>query len=435
MGRITLYSSVLSKETVIMKKIVLWIMVAMLFMSGCTVDPELRKSGWSYAQKNDLLAILKADKYASLCELKPTYEKYMQTHEAKLLNKLLVGYTQNLANSCINLSSFKALQRSKNARKIKTYYEIDVQSAKASDIMLKLQSGKSIEDILAPYIPTSPQFKRLLSHYHAMKNSADKAKLSKIKHSIERTKIMKPKKGDTYVLINIPEYTFRLFEQNSKKMEFNVVVGKRAWQTPVFSSVLKYVVLNPAWNVPDNIARDELIPRLVRNPNYLKRKNMVVRRDYNIASEDIDPKSVDWKLYLTKEYKHKNLPFKLIQRSSNRNALGTVKFMFPNRFSVYMHDTQSKSLFKRKKRAYSHGCIRLAEPQKLLKHVSNHYTSHGFGEIKKRSGTKKTNYVNLKQHIPVNIVYFTAYVKEDGTLKFFSDVYGFDASQKLKGAL
>jgi murein L,D-transpeptidase YcbB/YkuD len=97
-----------------------------------------------------------------------------------------------------------------------------------------------------------------------------------------------------------------------------------------------------------------------------------------------------------------------------------------------MHDTQAKSLFRRSKRAYSHGCIRLAEPQKLLKHVSEQYTSHGFDTIQKRSNTKKTNYVNLKRQIPVNIVYFTAYVDESGTLKFFDDVYGFDKSQKLK---
>ena len=363
------------------------------------------------------------------------YEKYLQTKDPKILNKLLVGYTQNLANSCINLGAFRASQRSKNARKIKTYYEIQTQSAKTSDIMLQLQAGKSIEDILRPYMPTSPQFKRLLSHYYALRSGGDNKQLKKVKLNIERTKLMKPKQWSTYVLINIPEYKFRLFEQASKKMEFNVIVGKRAWQTPVFSSALKYVVLNPAWNVPDNIAREELIPKLVRNPNILKRKNMVVRRDYNIDSEPVDPKSVDWKLYLTKEYKHKNLPFKLIQRSSNRNALGTVKFMFPNRFSVYMHDTQSKSLFKRKKRAYSHGCIRLSQPKALLRHVANSYTSGGFSAVQKRSKTKKTNYVNLKQQIPVNIVYFTAYVDEGGSLHFFDDVYGFDASQKMKGSL
>jgi len=417
-----------------MRSILLGVLLLLIF-SGCSVNTGPRPEGWGYAQQSDFLEILKEDKYASLCELKPLYEKYQKTKNPALLNKLLIGYTQNLANSCINLAAFKASQRAKTTRKTKTYYEIQLQSAKTSDIMLQLQSGRSIEDIFKPYIPTSPQFERLLSHYHSLKSSGEGGALRKVKLNIERTKLMKPKKWDTYVLINVPEYKFRLFENTSQQMAFNVIVGKRAWQTPIFTSTLKYIVLNPAWNVPDNIARAELIPKLLRNPNYLSRKNMVVRRDYNIGSEPVDPKSIDWKLYLTKEYKHRNLPYKLIQRSSSRNALGTVKFMFPNRFSVYMHDTQSKSLFKRKKRAYSHGCIRLSEPQKLLKHVSSRYTSQGFETIRKRSGTKKTNYVNLTQHIPVRITYFTAYVDEGGVLHFFGDVYGFDKSQKLKGAL
>ena len=158
---------------------------------------------------------------------------------------------------------------------------------------------------------------------------------------------------------------------------------------------------------------------------------MVIRTDYNVGSKEVDPKSVDWKKYLTKEYKHKNLPYKIIQKSSRRNALGTVKFIFPNRFSVYMHDTQSKGLFKRKDRAYSHGCVRLSEPQKLLKHVSNNYTGSSYSSIKK--GRKKTKYLNLQKNIPVQIGYFTAYVNESGSLEFFKDVYGYDSSMKLKG--
>jgi len=418
-----------------MKLKLLWATIGLFFLSGCAANMGPHTGGWGYSQKSDLLDILETDKYASLCELKPTYEKYLETKDQKLLNKLLVGYVQNLANSCINLNAFKASQRAKRANKTKTHYEIQLQSARAGTIMSQLQAGKSIEDILSPYIPTSPQFKRLLSHYHAMRSGGDSAQLRKVKLNIERTKLMKPKQWSTYVLINVPEYKFRLFEGGSKTMEFNVIVGKRAWQTPIFSSTLKYVVLNPNWNVPDNIARDEIIPILVRNPNYLKRKNMVVRKDYNIASKSVNPKSVDWKRYLTKEYKKKALPFKLIQRSSGKNALGTVKFIFPNSFSVYMHDTQSKSLFRHESRAYSHGCIRLAEPKRLLEHISNNYTSQGFAEIQKRSGTKKTNYVNLTQQIPVRIVYFTAYVDEGGALHFYNDIYGFDTSQKMKGSL
>jgi len=417
-----------------MKIRLLWTFIVALFVGGC-VSPGLSKHGWGYSQKNDFLEILKTDKYASLCELESTYNTYLQTKEPALLNKLIVGYTKNLANSCIDLTSFNASQRSQRAKKTKTHYEIHTQSVSASSVMGQLQSGKSIEDILAPYIPESPQFHKLLEHYHRMKATGDTAKLSKVKLNIERTKIMKPSNWDTYVLINAPEYKFRMFEGGAKSMEFAVVVGKRSWQTPIFSSTLKYIVLNPAWNVPDNIARDEIIPKIVRNIGVLKRKNMVVRKDYNIDSTPVDPKSVNWKLYLTPAYKKKALPYKLIQKASNRNALGTVKFMFPNRFAVYMHDTQAKSLFGRDARAYSHGCIRLAKPQKLLEHISTNYSSKSFSAVQKIAGTKKTNYLNLNRHIPVRITYLTAYVKEDGSLSFFSDMYGFDSSQRVKGAI
>jgi len=405
-----------------------------LFIGGCT-SPGLYKEGWSGSQKDELLHILKTDKYASMCGLETTYKLYLKTEDPKLLTKLIVGYTKNLANSCININSFKSSQRSKKARKIKTHYEIDIQSLTDQAIISQFKSGKSIEGILAPYIPTSPQFAKLLTHYHAMKSSGNTKNLKKVKLNIERTKLMKPADWDTYVLINTPEYKFRMFEDRNKSMEFAVVVGKTRWQTPIFSSELKYIVLNPAWNVPDNIARAEIIPKLVRNPNYLKKRNMVVRRDYNIDSKSIDPSTVDWKLYLTKKYKRKALPYKIIERSSSRNALGTVKFMFPNKFAVYMHDTQAKRLFKRSKRAYSHGCIRLAEPKKLLKHISTNYSSVPFESVTARAKSKKTNYINLRKRIDVRIAYFTAYVNESGRLSFFKDIYGFDKSQIMKGSL
>ena len=405
--------------------------VVSLLIGGCTMDPALLKEGWSSSQHDELLDILKKDKYGSMCNLKSQYETYLRTKDAKILNKLAFGYAQNLANSCIDLNKFRASQRSRNGRRIKTHFELNIQKANATKIMADLRDGKDIEEILKPYIPTHPQFKRLLSEYQSLKNGSDKAKLRVVKLNIERLKLMRNLSWNNYILINVPEYKFRMFEGGKKSMEFNVVVGKKNWQTPIFASTMKYIVLNPAWHVPDNIARAEYIPKLIKNPYALKKKNMVIRKDYNVGSKEIDPKSVNWKKYLTKEYKHKNLPYKIIQKSSRRNALGTVKFIFPNRFSVYMHDTQSKGLFKRKDRAYSHGCVRLSEPQKLLKHVSNNYTGSSYSSIKK--GRKKTKYLNLQKNIPVQIGYFTAYVNESGSLEFFKDVYGYDSSMKLKG--
>jgi hypothetical protein len=425
-----------TKGVGVMKQRYVWLFIALLVLSACSpVGPGLKNGGWRYSQKSDFLKILASDKYASLCELKPVYNKYQQTKDPKLLNKLLIGYTENLANSCIDIKSFKASQRAKKASKIKTHFSIVTQSVSAGTIMSQLSAGQSIEEILSPYVPASPQFDRLLRQYHAQKSAGPTESLRKIKLNLERTKIIKPADWSTYVLINVPEYKFRLFEGGVKTMEFAVIVGKKAWQTPIFSSSMKYIVKNPTWNVPDNIAREDIIPKLIRNPGILKRKNMVVRRDYNIDSSPVNPKSVNWRKYLTEEYKHKELPYKLIQKSSSKNALGTVKFIFPNRFSVYMHDTQAKGLFSRQNRAYSHGCIRLQQPKRLLEHVMNNYTATPYTEAKKKAGKSKMSYINLTQKIPVHIVYLTMYVDESGVLHTLNDVYGFDASQKLKGAL
>ncbi|HHD74901.1 MAG TPA: L,D-transpeptidase, partial [Nitratifractor sp.] len=126
----------------------------------------------------------------------------------------------------------------------------------------------------------------------------------------------------------------------------------------------------------------------------------------------------------------KSLPYKIIEQASSRNALGRGKCMFPNRLSVYMHDTNNKKLFSRDYRAYSHGCIRLEKPLKLLGHVSSFYTKQSFDQVGTILKNKKTGYVNLQQKIPVHIVYLTAYV-ENGVVNFFNDVYGFDKMQKL----
>jgi murein L,D-transpeptidase YcbB/YkuD len=155
-----------------------------------------------------------------------------------------------------------------------------------------------------------------------------------------------------------------------------------------------------------------------------------VYEGYKEDAPEINPRTINWKKYAGKDNKTP-IPYRIVQGSSKKNALGTVKFMFPNRFSVYMHDTQAKSLFKRKKRAFSHGCMRLSQPQKLLEKVATGYASTSMALIEKHKKNQKISYVNLKRTIPVHIVYLTAYV-DGGKVKFFDDVYGFDAIQKVR---
>jgi len=252
--------------------------------------------------------------------------------------------------------------------------------------------------------------------------------LRKIRLNIERVKLMKPGLGKNYALINIPEFVVRIIEDKKTAVAMGVVVGKRHMQTPIFSEDLSYITLNPQWNVPDSIARNEVIPDLLKDPDYLTKKRMVMRSSYNLNSKKLTPGSVDLKAYVGGKGE---VPFKFIEVPSVRNGLGRVKFIFPNQHSVYMHDTQSKYLFKRKVRTYSHGCIRLEKPNVMLDHISKHYSSTSTEDIKEKYDSLKTHYVKITKRLPVHTAYFTTYMDECNNLLVFNDIYGFDKSQKL----
>ena len=398
--------------------------VASFFIAGCG-GAGVGGSSWNSAQKSEFLEILQEDRYSSVCDLQPMINQYQQTKDDKILSKLLVNYTENLANGCIDIDSF---QRELKAKNPNAHYEVYKEYVSSSDVLGKLSKGASIQSILEPYVPQMPQFYPLINAYNSAISPVSKYK---IKLNIERVKLLNPNNWDTYVLINVPEYKFRLFENGQKTLEFKVIVGKPSWPTPIFSSTMKYITVHPTWNVPDNIARKEEIPKIIRDKSYLKRHNMVVKRDYGLDSPTVDPSKINWKEYLKPEWENRELPYKIIEQSGSRNALGRVKFMFPNRYSVYMHDTNNKKLFAYPQRAFSHGCVRLEKPLKLLGHISTYYTKQKFEEVGEILKAKKTKYVNLAQNIPVHIVYLTAYV-ENGVVNFFGDIYGYDRMQKLR---
>jgi len=407
------------------------IALASMFFMGCQ-GPSVggggasSSSAWSSAQKDEFLNILEEDRYSSVCNLGPKIQQYKKTKDENILTELLYNYSENLANSCIDIPAFKRALKAHNS---KAAYEIYEEYVSNADISAQLQSGANIDAILQTYVPATPQFRELLNAYDATESPTEKYK---IKLNIERTKLLKPDGwDDTYIVVNVPEFKFRLYENGSKTLEFNVITGKPSWPTPIFSSVMKYITVNPTWNVPDNIARKEEIPRIIKDKSYLRRHNMVVKKDYGLDSPTVNPNKINWREYLKPEWENKDLPYKIIEQASNRNALGVVKFMFPNKYSVYMHDTPNKRLFSRQIRAFSHGCIRLQKPLKLLGHISTFYTQQDFDEVGGLLKAKKTKYVNLAQKIPVHIVYLTRFV-DDGMLISGVDIYGYDKITKLK---
>lgn len=395
-----------------MKIKVLLVLIAVILLSGCAGLKD--SEGWKGSQKSEFLDILEDDKYASICNQKDLYEKVKDSKDSKLMTKLLISYTKNLANGCSNIRNSK-------------YYEVYKQRVNRENIILKLKGGETIESILAPFIPQYRQFNALIAKYQKLDKDSKLAK--KVRKNIERVKLMKPNLGDNYALVNIPEFKVRVIESDKTALGMRVVVGKRKHKTPVFSAKLKYITLNPQWSVPDSIARNEIIPKLMNNKSYHKGRNMVIIKDtYDLRGKKVDPSEVDWSKYKGgKGY----VPYKFVQVPSRRNGLGRVKFIFPNSHSVYMHDTQSKGLFNRKVRTFSHGCVRLQKPVAMLDHLTTKYTGTGEKTMKKWYKGTRTRHINLNKKLVVHTAYLTTYVNDAGELLTFNDVYGYDSNQKF----
>lgn len=219
-----------------------------------------------------------------------------------------------------------------------------------------------------------------------------------------------------FLLINIPEFKLHVFEGNKKIWDTKVVVGKAANKTSIFKGSISQIILNPYWNVPNSIVRNEILPDLKRNPSYLAKNDMEVLSGTTI----VNPASINWNIY------KKNIPYSIRQKPGKNNALGKIKFVFPNNFSIYLHDTPAKSLFNETARAFSHGCIRVEEPKKLALYLLRKDNQWDEAKINGLLDRNKTFAIPLKPTMDIYIVYFTAWVDQTGQINFRDDLYGLD---------
>jgi murein L,D-transpeptidase YcbB/YkuD len=203
------------------------------------------------------------------------------------------------------------------------------------------------------------------------------------------------------LVANIPEYRLHVFENDKEILVMNIVVGKAANRTVIFSDDLQFIVFSPYWNVPESIVRNEILPAMNRSGSYLSRNNMEITGYSN------------------------GLPV-VRQKPGPKNALGLVKFIFPNRYNIYFHDTPAKTLFNSESRAFSHGCVRIQEPFALAKYLLRNDSSWTEATITKAMNSSKEIWVKLQQRVPVYLLYLTAWVDKDGRLNFRDDVYGHD---------
>lgn len=233
-------------------------------------------------------------------------------------------------------------------------------------------------------------------------NVPAKDRLEQILINMERMRWLPTEPSGQLIVVNIPEFILHVYEGKQKAFEMNVVVGKEGHNTVSFSGDLSTIVFSPYWNVPPSIVKDEIMPAMERNPGYLESNNME-----QVGTEG-------------------GLP-KIRQKPGPKNSLGQVKFLFPNSFNIYFHDTPAKSLFSRDKRAYSHGCIRLAEPAKLARYLLRNNPEWTPEKIAQAMSKDTETHVKLKKPVPVIITYYTAWVDEDGLLNFRDDIYKHDS--------
>ena len=239
--------------------------------------------------------------------------------------------------------------------------------------------------------------------------------------NMEKWRWMPRDLGDFHVIANVPEYRVRVYGGGEVVHEERVIVGKTNKQTPSFSDRMETVVFHPFWGVPNSIKVNELLPSIARGGNALRKNGL--RLQYR--GREVDPRSVDWS---TADIRN----FHVYQPPGRSNVLGEVKFMFPNRHQVYMHDTPTKNLFKKQQRTYSHGCVRVRNPLKLAEAILKYDQDWTMSKVQRTvANGPENNSVKINRPLPVHIVYFTAVAQPDGSVKAFPDVYGHEKRIKL----
>jgi len=247
--------------------------------------------------------------------------------------------------------------------------------------------------------------------------------VEKIIVNLDKLKVFPTHFPSEYIRVNIPNFQMNYYRNNHSILEMRAVVGRPERPTPIFSSFMTYLEINPTWTIPENLVRRDLIVALEEHPDYLKEHNIHVFYGWNKKGE-----MKNFKPSMLAPYANKSrgaIPYRFVQYPGDDNALGRVKFMFPNKYSVYLHDTDNKSLFQYRYRVYSSGCMRLAKPFELLEVLKSRISSKYLRLIDKYQNTLKTKVIKLNKKLPVHTTYFTVF-KRNGLTYFRKDIYKYD---------
>ncbi|MFH1313858.1 MAG: L,D-transpeptidase family protein [Candidatus Eisenbacteria bacterium] len=252
-------------------------------------------------------------------------------------------------------------------------------------------------------------------------NGSAEDRVRRIEINMERWRWLPQDLGPRYIIVNIANFELDVVEAEKEVLTMRVIVGRDYRRTPVFSGRMTYIVLNPYWHVPPSLAVKDILPQVRKNPGYLTEKGFKIFQGWGGDTKEIDPNSVDWPKVTAKDFK-----YRFRQEPGPVNALGRVKFMFPNKFDVYLHDTPSQDLFAKTARAFSSGCIRVEKPIELAEYVLRDDPKWNRDAVLAVIGRRVEQTVRLPESIPVHVLYWTAWVDAFGTVHFREDIYGRD---------
>jgi L,D-transpeptidase YcbB len=239
--------------------------------------------------------------------------------------------------------------------------------------------------------------------------------------NLERWRWLPAELGPRYVLVNIASFQLFVVEENETVLDMRVVVGRPYRRTPVFSDRIRYLVLNPDWQVPEVIARKDIVPLVRKDPAYLERMRFAVLQGWGAQTKEIQPAAIDWRKVNAERF-----PYRLRQEPGPNNALGRIKFMFPNSYNVYLHDSPARELFRKDSRSFSSGCIRVEKPLELATYLLGGTPLSDLAALKSALDAGATLTVQLPTPVPVHLLYWTAWVDGQGVLHFRPDIYGRD---------
>ena len=249
-------------------------------------------------------------------------------------------------------------------------------------------------------------------------------RIDQLRVSLERLRWVNQEAADTLVAVNIAGYRAAFFKHGELVWSTRAMVGKTYRKTPVFRGDIAYMEFNPTWTIPPGILRNDTLPAIKRDPNYLASKNI---RVIDNKGKTVDPATVNWNQY------SRGVPYTLRQDPGPNNSLGTVKFIFPNEHFVFLHDTPHRELFDRPERAFSSGCIRIENPLRLAELLLDNPAQNSMSDLRAIVDSRKTQRINVRPKVPVIITYLTASIDLDGNVMFLKDIYNRD--QKVLDAL